>query len=96
MSSAQKGNLVKDCKMKIITGCIVLLTGAVDWISDGQTVLKCMNGHSFLGDITGSGCMLGSSVAAFCGASSLSFTSNSPASTAHLVDGNMLIAALGG
>jgi hydroxyethylthiazole kinase-like sugar kinase family protein len=35
----------------------VALTGEEDYVSDGVTVIKISNGHSYLGLITGSGCM---------------------------------------
>lgn len=34
------------------------LTGITDWVSDGKSVVRLSNGHSLLGDITGSGCMV--------------------------------------
>ena len=44
--------------------CLVLLTGKVDYLSDGETVVRIHNGHPLLGRITGSGCALGVTVAA--------------------------------
>ncbi|KAL2859615.1 Hydroxyethylthiazole kinase family-domain-containing protein [Aspergillus pseudodeflectus] len=38
---------------------IVLLTGAVDYLSDGNRVVAVENGHKFLGQVTGTGCALG-------------------------------------
>jgi len=48
--------------------CVVVLTGPVDYISDGVNVIALRNGHELLGRITGSGCILGSSIATYCGA----------------------------
>lgn len=45
--------------------CVVVMTGAVDVLSDGKKVVSVHNGHSYLGEITGSGCTLGTSIAAF-------------------------------
>ncbi|KAI9726602.1 MAG: hypothetical protein M1828_000969 [Chrysothrix sp. TS-e1954] len=42
----------------------VLMTGAIDFLSDGQIVYGIENGHSYLGNITGSGCTLGTAIAA--------------------------------
>ncbi|EPQ30354.1 uncharacterized protein PFL1_01880 [Pseudozyma flocculosa PF-1] len=39
--------------------CLVLLSGKTDYLSDGQRVVACDNGHELLGRITGSGCALG-------------------------------------
>lgn len=44
--------------------CLVLLTGKVDYLSDGEAVVRIHNGHPLLGRITGSGCALGVTVAA--------------------------------
>ncbi|RHZ71257.1 hypothetical protein CDV55_100703 [Aspergillus turcosus] len=38
---------------------VVLLTGAVDYISDGERVIAVENGHEFLGQVTGTGCAVG-------------------------------------
>ncbi|KAG8213822.1 Hydroxyethylthiazole kinase family-domain-containing protein [Butyriboletus roseoflavus] len=74
--------------------CVVALTGAVDWVSDGTTVVKLANGHRLLGDITGSGCMAGTCIATFCaGAWELARNENG---AAKLVKGDMLMGAIGG
>ena len=44
---------------------VVLLTGKVDYLSDGQRTYAIDNGCSYLGEITGSGCTLGTTIAAF-------------------------------
>ena len=38
-------------------GAVAAVTGAVDHVSDGETVLTVANGHALLATITGSGCM---------------------------------------
>ncbi|EIN11870.1 HK-domain-containing protein [Punctularia strigosozonata HHB-11173 SS5] len=77
--------------------CIVVLTGAVDFITDGRTVVRLANGHPLLGDITGSGCMTGTSIATFCGAACMAaaFQGDYISST-RLAHGDMLIAAVAG
>ena len=42
---------------------IVLMTGEVDYLSNGEVVLALSNGHESLGRITGSGCTLGTVIA---------------------------------
>lgn len=79
-----------------LSGAIILLTGETDWISDGDVVLKVTNGHPYLGSITGSGCMLGTSIATFCAAANLSAPASPSDSDRLLVHGDMLVAALGG
>ncbi|KAI0793245.1 Hydroxyethylthiazole kinase [Abortiporus biennis] len=82
--------------------CIVVLTGVIDWVSDGETVIRLSNGHPYLGEITGSGCMVGTSVASFCAGVCLSeLAKNSSKNSQDIEDGrlfrgNMLLAAVGG
>jgi thiamine-phosphate diphosphorylase / hydroxyethylthiazole kinase len=45
--------------------CVVLMTGAVDVVSDGVRTCSVHNGVPVLGEITGSGCTLGTTVASF-------------------------------
>ena len=49
-------------------GCIVVATGKVDFISDGNTVIKIFNGTSKLKSVTGTGCMTGSLIGSYLGA----------------------------
>lgn len=77
-----------------LPGCVVALTGAIDWVSDGTTVVKLTNGHRLLGDITGSGCLVGTCIATFC-AGAWERAKNEDA-TAKLARGDMLIGAVGG
>ncbi|KAF2215227.1 hypothetical protein CERZMDRAFT_65548 [Cercospora zeae-maydis SCOH1-5] len=42
---------------------VVLMTGATDVISDGRRAITISNGHELLGEITGSGCTLGTTIA---------------------------------
>ena len=44
---------------------IVLMTGKTDYLSDGERTYAIKNGHAYLGNITGSGCTLGTTIAAF-------------------------------
>ena len=44
---------------------IVLMTGKTDYLSDGERTYAIKNGHAYLGNITGSGCTLGTNIAAF-------------------------------
>jgi hydroxyethylthiazole kinase len=38
-------------------GCVVAVTGAVDHVSDAETVNAVGNGHELMGTVTGTGCM---------------------------------------
>jgi hydroxyethylthiazole kinase len=44
---------------------VVAITGPVDVITDGDTVVRCRNGHQLLGTVTGTGCAATTSIAAF-------------------------------
>lgn len=50
-------------KLALREKCLVLLTGKIDYLSNGTTTIKIHNGHPLLGKITGSGCALGVTVA---------------------------------
>ncbi|EGO25805.1 hypothetical protein SERLADRAFT_348122 [Serpula lacrymans var. lacrymans S7.9] len=82
--------------------CVIVLTGKTDWISDGTTVVKLDNGHEILGDITGSGCLVGTCVAVFCGgawAEAVSHEGNGALNqdpSGQLVKGDMLLGAISG
>ena len=86
------------------TGSIVVLTGVTDYISDGERVARLSNGHPFLGEITGSGCMVGTAVATFCAGASMAAAAardayadgKAEAEDGRLVRGDMLVAAVGG
>ena len=47
--------------------CVVVISGDVDVISDGQKVVNVLNGHPLLGNQTGTGCMCSSLIGSFCG-----------------------------
>jgi len=49
-------------------GCVVVISGAVDAVSDGKKTIFVENGHPMLGNLTGTGCMCTSLIGSFCGA----------------------------
>ena len=49
-------------------GCIVVISGEIDTVSDGYKTLYIENGHPMLGKLTGTGCMCSSLIGSFCGA----------------------------
>lgn len=61
--------LTLEDKIKLVKGTairernVILMTGAVDVISDGARTFTISNGHEYLGEITGSGCTLGTTIA---------------------------------
>ena len=81
-----------------VVGCVVVLTGPTDYISDGTSVAVLRNGDDVLGRITGSGCILGSIIASFCATASQ--IARADASNAHdsaeLFRGDVFSAAIAG
>ncbi|MDQ0818846.1 hydroxyethylthiazole kinase [Bacillus pumilus] len=47
---------------------VVVITGKIDVVSDGEDVLSIHNGHEWLTKVTGTGCLLTSVIGAFCAA----------------------------
>lgn len=62
LNEGGKARLVHD--LAIRERCVVLMTGQSDYISDGEATCIINNGHSLLGEITGSGCVLGTVMSA--------------------------------
>ena len=60
---AEKVSLVK--KLAARERNVVLMTGKTDLLSDGNRTYAIKNGHAYLANITGSGCTLGTTIAAF-------------------------------
>ena len=54
-------------------GCVVVITGAVDIISDGARTAEIRNGHSDMSRVTGTGCMCTSLIGSLCGAAGDAF-----------------------
>jgi hydroxyethylthiazole kinase len=46
------------------TGAVVAVTGAVDYVTDGERVVSCHNGHPLMARVTGMGCTATALVAA--------------------------------
>lgn len=50
------------------TGAIVVASGVDDVVADADGAVRIAAGHEMLGEVVGTGCMLGATVATFCGA----------------------------
>ncbi|PWI58770.1 hydroxyethylthiazole kinase [Sulfoacidibacillus thermotolerans] len=50
-----------------VQNCVMIATGAIDYVTDGDHVWALHNGDELLGSITGSGCMLTGVIGAFIG-----------------------------
>ena len=59
----EKARLVRHLALR--ERCVVLMTGATDYLSDGHRTVAVSNGSHWLGKITGSGCALGSVIASY-------------------------------
>lgn len=61
-----EGNVIQLAQQAALKlGCIVVVTGREDIITNGQTTYVASNGHTLMTKVTGSGCLLGSVIAAF-------------------------------
>jgi len=56
----EKATLVRDVAARERN--VVVMTGATDFVSDGNRTFAVSNGHELLGRITGSGCVLGTTI----------------------------------
>uniref|UniRef100_L2FYH6 Thiamine biosynthetic bifunctional n=1 Tax=Colletotrichum fructicola (strain Nara gc5) TaxID=1213859 RepID=L2FYH6_COLFN len=68
LSHEQKAKLVKDLASRERN--VVLMTGKTDYVSDGVRTFAVENGHELLGQITGTGCVLGTTISAMLAAKS--------------------------
>jgi hydroxyethylthiazole kinase len=66
-SSQDAGDIAKNLAKKL--GCVVVISGATDAISNGERVTLVENGHVMMGNQTGTGCMCSSVIGSVCGAS---------------------------
>lgn len=69
--------------------CIVVITGAIDTVSDRLKATKISNGTAEMGKITGTGCMLGAVIGAYIGASGDMFTAAVTAVSAMGISGEI-------
>lgn len=82
--------------MRLYIGCVIAMTGETDWISDGNITISLTNGDKLLAHITGSGCIVGTSVATFCAAANLTATRTEAELDRLLVRGDMLLGSIAG
>lgn len=62
LDALSKAKLVRDLAARERN--VVVMTGAIDYVSDGNRTFAISNGHELLGRITGSGCVLGTTLSA--------------------------------
>ncbi len=51
--------------LSLETGAIIVITGAIDIVSDGKGAFCIFNGHPFMSKLTGTGCQLSCLIAAY-------------------------------
>lgn len=68
-NSVETGRSIAESVAKKL-GCVTVITGAADILSDGSRTIRIENGTKLLSNVTGTGCMCTSLVGAFCGAAS--------------------------
>lgn len=90
------GLLDRFTKSHALVGCVVVLTGPIDYISDGERVAILKNGPDVLAKITGSGCMLGSIIASYCATAAQLAVQDSNLQDGPLFKGDMFVAAITG
>jgi len=66
---------------------VVVVSGVKDIISDGDKVYQVSNGNNLMGQVVGTGCMLGSTLGVFCGVSSNYLEATLSAVTAYGIAG---------
>jgi thiamine-phosphate diphosphorylase/hydroxyethylthiazole kinase len=62
LSAEEKAALVT--RLADRQGNIVVMTGKTDFVSDGSNTFAIDNGHEYLGNVTGTGCVLGTTISA--------------------------------
>lgn len=60
LDASQKAKLVADLAAREKN--IVVMTGKIDYVSDGERTFYIENGHEYLGLVTGTGCTLGTAI----------------------------------
>lgn len=53
-------------ELAVTYGCVVAVTGPIDYVSDGRKVIAIGNGDMLLGRVTGTGCMSTTVIGCFC------------------------------
>lgn len=73
------------------------MAGVVDWVYGGKRVVRLKSGRPLLGEITGSGCVIGTSVATCDGVFGMTSKAGlKKAPPNPPVDGDIFVATIGG
>jgi len=69
------------------SGAVIVITGAVDFVTDGRQIIEIPGGHPVMARVTGTGCALGALIAAFLGVSPTPLRAASAAAAVFAVAG---------
>ena len=61
-------------QLSAMLNTVVVISGKIDYISDGDKVITIHNGHEMLKKVTGTGCMSASLIGTYCGVTDDYFT----------------------
>ncbi|MBM7624574.1 hydroxyethylthiazole kinase [Sporohalobacter salinus] len=78
-----EGIITNAQRLAVEEDTVVVVSGAEDIVTNGEVVYKVNNGHSLLGQVVGTGCMLGSTLGVFAGVSDDYLTASLIAVTAY-------------
>ena len=88
-SAGLEGDPVEACKaLSKKTGAVVVMTGAVDIITDGKRVAVVNNGHEMMSSISGTGCMAGAVIGCYAGCADDMVTASAAALAVFCIAGN--------
>lgn len=76
-------------KLAVAEKAVVIVSGAEDIVTDGKESYQVNNGHRLLGQVVGTGCMLGSTLGVFAGVSDDYLTASLTAVTAYGIAGEI-------
>lgn len=62
LSIKERAILARDLALR--KKAVVVMTGKTDIVSDGEITVRIDNGHHYMGEITGTGCSLGTAISA--------------------------------
>ena len=88
-SDGLEGDPVEACKnLSRSTGAVVVMTGAVDIVTDGKRVAAVNNGHEMMSSISGTGCMAGAVIGCYAGCADDMFVASAAAMAVFCIAGN--------
>jgi len=88
-SDGLEGDPAEACKaLSKMTGATIVMTGAVDIITDGKRVAVVNNGHEMMSSVSGTGCMAGAVIGCYAGCSDDMLVASAAALAVFCIAGN--------